>query len=185
MVRIAYWMCKRRFGKVPVPIGIMAHNQRVLAAVAGYEMAIEKASALPPRLKELAQIRAAMMIGCRFCIDIGASIASKNGLSEAELLGLIDHKHCAHFSDLDKRVLDYAEAMCGCPMVIPDELFRSLLADLGEPGMVELTAMIAWENHRARFNHAFGAKEEGYSEKSVCLLPARTETAHPVTAHAG
>jgi hypothetical protein len=31
---------------------------------------------------------------------------------------------------------------------------------------------IAWENFRARFNQAVGATEEGFSEGTVCLLPA-------------
>lgn len=172
-LRLVYWFTRRRLGKVPVPIGIMAHHRQILSATASYELWLERAHALDGRIKELAQIKAAMMIGCRFCVDIGASIASKNGVTEDELKDLIDHEKSTRFSDLDKRILDYTVAMCGCPMVVPDALFDSLLADLGREALVELTAAIAWENHRARFNHAFGAKEEGYSEKSYCLLPGK------------
>jgi len=40
--------------------------------------------------------------------------------------------------------------------------------------MLELSeATIAWENHRARFNHTFGAESEGYSEGAFCAIPAR------------
>ena len=39
--------------------------------------------------------------------------------------------------------------------------------------MVELTATIAWENYRARFDHAFGIEGEGFSEGAVCALPVR------------
>ncbi len=38
--------------------------------------------------------------------------------------------------------------------------------------MVELTSAIAWENYRARFDHAFGIEAEGFSEGAVCALPA-------------
>lgn len=170
-VRIVYWFARRRLGRVPKPVGIMAYNRSILAAAAGYEVMLERADSLDGRLKELAQIKAAMMIGCRFCIDIGAAIASKHGVTEDDLRGLLDPARCERFSELDRRVLAFAEAMCGCPMVIPDQLHRALLTELGPAAMVELTAAIAWENHRARFNHAFGAKEEGFSERSVCLLP--------------
>ncbi len=68
-------------------------------------------------------------------------------------------------------MLRYAETMSGCPMVMPEELFAAVLADLGREATVELTAAIAWENYRARFNHAVGAMEEGYSERSVCIMP--------------
>ena len=62
--------------------------------------------------------------------------------------------------------------MTGTPLVVPRALFEELRAALGVPALVELTAAIAWENYRARFNHAVGATEEGYSSQVVCLLPA-------------
>jgi hypothetical protein len=34
--------------------------------------------------------------------------------------------------------------------------------------MVEFTAATAWENYRARFNHALGIEAEGFSEGAVC-----------------
>jgi hypothetical protein len=37
--------------------------------------------------------------------------------------------------------------------------------------MVELTAAIAWENFRARFNHAMGLGAQGFSEGAYCALP--------------
>jgi hypothetical protein len=40
-----------------------------------------------------------------------------------------------------------------------------------EAQMVELTAAIAWENHRARFNHALGLGYQGFSEGSYCSCP--------------
>jgi len=39
--------------------------------------------------------------------------------------------------------------------------------------MVELTATLAWENYRARFDHAFGVEAEGFTKDSYCALPAR------------
>jgi hypothetical protein len=34
-------------------------------------------------------------------------------------------------------------------------------------------ATIAWENYRARFNHAFGAEPENFSEGGVCAMAVR------------
>jgi 3-methyladenine DNA glycosylase Tag len=78
---------------------------------------------------------------------------------------------------LDKLVLDYAEAMTLTPQEVPDELFARLHAELGEAGMVELTYLIAWENFRARANHAFGVEAAGFSEGAACAL------AHRATGH--
>jgi hypothetical protein len=59
------------------------------------------------------------------------------------------------------------------PVDVPDELFAALRTRLDEGALVELTASIAWENYRARFDHAFGLEAEGYSEGRYCPLPVR------------
>ena len=52
-----------------------------------------------------------------------------------------------------------------------DSLSLSLQAKFDEAQLVELTANIAWENYRARFNHAFGLEAEGFSEGAICAMP--------------
>jgi hypothetical protein len=69
--------------------------------------------------------------------------------------------------------------MTETPQIVPKPLFDRLRARLGEAALVELTAAIAWENFRARFNHAVGAKEEGFSESTLCLLPANRAIEEP------
>ena len=177
-VRLAYWFARRRFGRVPGPLAIYAHNRSTLSAVAGFELAFERGRAAPARLKELASVKVATLVGCRFCIDIGSSIARGHGVTEEELLDLPAYETSARLSPLDKKVLDLAVAMTECPVVVPDHLFQELLEALGKEALVELTSAIAWENYRARFNHALGLKEEGYAGSVVCLLPP-APAAHP------
>jgi len=170
-IRYAYWFSRRRFGRVPGSVERLAYDPSSLAAVAGFELAFERGHALSARLKELASVKVATLIGCRFCIDIGSSIAKKHGVSEEELLDLPGYRDSPRLSDLDKCVLDYAVAMSQTPVRIDDELFARLERDLGRKALVALTTAIAWENFRARFNHAVGLKEEGYDGRVVCLLP--------------
>ena len=80
------------------------------------------------------------------------------------------------FSPLEKLVLDYAVAMTRTPMEVSDELFSALQQHFGEAQLVELTAVIAWENYRSRFNHAFGIESQGFYEGVACPLP---EQSHP------
>ena len=65
--------------------------------------------------------------------------------------------------------------MTGTPASIPDRLLRELRGYFDEAQLVELTAAIAWENHRARFNHALGMGYGGFSEGSYCLLARDSE----------
>ena len=61
-----YRAVKRRLGRVPEPMRITAHQQGLLAALGGMEMAQEKMHTVEPVLKVLADIKAAMLIGCPF-----------------------------------------------------------------------------------------------------------------------
>jgi len=77
------------------------------------------------------------------------------------------------FSESEKLVLEYADAMTQTPVEVPDALFANLREKFTDIQMVELTATLAWENYRARFDHAFGVEAEGFTKGSYCALPAR------------
>ena len=65
--------------------------------------------------------------------------------------------------------------MTHTPVEVPDSLFTQLKAKFSEPQLVELTAAIAWENYRARFDHAFGIESQGFSQGAYCALPERPQ----------
>ena len=46
---------------------------------------------------------------------------------------------------------------------------------------VFLTSALAWENYRARFDHALGVEAEGFSDGAFCPLPVppKRAAAHP------
>ena len=50
------------------------------------------------------------------------------------------------------------------------ELFGSLREHFSDGQLVEVTAAIALENYRARFNHAFGMISQGFSEGYFCAI---------------
>ena len=66
--------------------------------------------------------------------------------------------------------------MTATPVELPDDLFSAMRRHFDERQLVELTAAIAWENYRARFDHAFGCEAEGFSAGAFCPLPARAES---------
>ena len=88
-------------------------------------------------------------------------------------MALADFESSAAFSDLERLVLRYAAAMTATPVEISDDLFAKLQRHFTDRQLVELTSAIAWENYRARFDHAFGIEAEGFSKGAFCPLPAR------------
>lgn len=93
-------------------------------------------------------------------------------MTERELQELDRFETSAAFGELERSVLRYAEAMTRTPVEVPDELFAGLRTHLDPRQMVELTSAIAWENYRARFDHAFGIEAQGFSAGDFCPLPA-------------
>ena len=83
------------------------------------------------------------------------------------------YRNSALFSETEKLVLEYADAMTQTPVEVPEALFAKLRQKFSDAQLVELTATLAWENYRARFDHAFGVEAEGYTKGSYCALPAR------------
>jgi alkylhydroperoxidase family enzyme len=87
---------------------------------------------------------------------------------------LPDYRGSELFSEEERLVLEYADGMTETPVEVPDALFRKLQEKFTDAQLVELTATLAWENYRARFDHAFGVAAEGFTKGSYCALPART-----------
>lgn len=92
-------------------------------------------------------------------------------MSEQQLLDLGRHRESDAFTDLEKLVLDYAIALTETPATVSDELFAELRKHLSEAQMVELTAVVAFENQLARFNRGFDVQAAGFSEGAFCPIP--------------
>lgn len=153
------------------PVEAYAHLPRLLLGYGMLEGATAKLDHVPARLKVLAELKAATMSTCEYCIDIGSQIARRSGLSDEQLLALPRYRESEHFDELEKLVLDYAVGMSSTPVEVSDELFERLRARFDDAQLVELTNVIALENMRGRFNLALGFGSAGFSEGMVCAVP--------------
>ena len=168
------------------PLEIYAHVPGLLKGYAGLEQATAKLDRLTKRVRALAELKAATVVACEYCIDMGSQIARQWGLTDEELLALPNYQASPLFSDVDKLVLDYATGMSRTPVNVPDELFASLRSHFDEKQLVELTHVIAIENLRGRFNLAFGIAAAGFSEGMTCAVPvSATSTAAATTSEPG
>lgn len=96
-----------------------------------------------------------------------------NGITAEQISNLQNYRSNMNFSDPERLVLEYADAMTQTPVEVSDALFARLREQFTDAQLVELTSAIAWENYRARFDHAFGIEGENFSEGALCALPAR------------
>jgi alkylhydroperoxidase family enzyme len=66
------------------------------------------------------------------------------------------------YSARERAALAYAEAMTVTGQKVSDELFARVRAQFSEPEIVELTAAVALENFRSKFNVALGIEAQGF-----------------------
>ena len=70
----------------------------------------------------------------------------------------------ALFSERERLALEYAEDMTITGRQVSDELFARVRATFEEAEIVELTAAIALENFRSKFNTALGIEAQGFCQ---------------------
>ncbi len=106
-------------------------------------------------------------------MDIGSAVGRAHAVTEEQLRDLQSYETSDAFTALEKLVLDYAVLMTRTPVELPDASFEKLSEHLDRAQLIELTAAIAWENFRARFNRALGIEAQGFSEGAYCAVPER------------
>jgi AhpD family alkylhydroperoxidase len=170
--RLTEWYSRRKWGTVADPAAAMGHNPRVLITNARFEVAVDKWHALDPTLRHLAEMAASVAIGCSWCIDFGYWIGTSKGTDPAKLRDVPRWRDSDVYTELERRVLEYAEAMTATPPAVTDEMVEPLRRELGDAALVELTMMVAVENQRSRFNSALGLTSQGFRDR--CEVPATT-----------
>ena len=85
---------------------------------------------------------------------------------EEKLLAVPQWRDSTRFSEAERLALEYAECVTITGRKVDDELFARLRRHFSEAQIVELTAAIALENFRSKFNPSLGIEAQGF-----CPLP--------------
>ena len=85
---------------------------------------------------------------------------------EARLAEVAAWRDSRLFSEPERLALEYAERMTITGQRVDDAFFARLRQHYSAAQIVELTAAIAFENFRSKFNPPLGIEAQGF-----CLLP--------------
>ncbi len=64
------------------------------------------------------------------------------------------------FNDTERLVIELADAMVTAPANISDDLYARLTRQFSEEQLMQLSAQIAFENYRARWNRVFDVESD-------------------------
>ena len=87
------------------------------------------------------------------------------GASDEKIQAVPGWRDSALFSPVERDALEYAEKMTITGEKVTDELHARLRGHFSEAQIVELTAAVALENFRSKFNPALGIEAQGF-----CML---------------
>jgi AhpD family alkylhydroperoxidase len=163
--RLIAWYSRRTYGDVLDNGLALLHHRPALWSLLAFERRVDKWHALDDGLKMLAVMTSSAAIGCSWCMDFGWYAAHGKGVSVDKLRDVPRWRDSDAFTSLERRVMEYAEAMTATPPTVTDELAAGLRAELGNEAFVELTLMVAIENERSRFNTALGLTSQGFKDR--------------------
>ena len=81
-------------------------------------------------------------------------MGSELGVSREKILALADYATSPLYDEAERAALEYADAITTTGREVSDEMFARLRNFYADDALVELTAIIAWENASSKFNRA-------------------------------
>ncbi len=170
-VRLFFWNQRRRYGQVLEPARLWGRTPKVFAALALLYGALDRRSSpIEPALRALVTVRVSQINWCTFCVDINSATVLKRGVGQAKLAALAQFESSALFSEREKAALAYAEAITYSDRQPAAEHFERLRRWFDDDAVIELTALVAFQNLSSKFNAALGVEPQGF-----CAAPPPTD----------
>jgi len=167
ILRPFFWNQKRKYGAILQPALLWARVPKLFATVAMLYGALDrKSSPLNSALRSLITVRVSQINWCHFCVDINSATLAKRSGSLEKVEKLAQWRESNLFSEKEKVVLEYTEAVTYSDQQVTDELIARIKRFFDEDGVVELTGLIAFQNMSSKFNSALDVPTQGF-----CKLP--------------
>lgn len=174
-VRLFFANQRRRYGQELEPARLWAHTPRVFAALSLLYGALDRQrSPIEPALRSLLTVRVSQINWCAFCVDINSATGLKRGISDAQLDALAEFETSPLFDARQKTALAYAEAMTRSDRGVDDALMERLKACFDDDAIIELTALIAFQNMSSKFNAALAVAPQGFCQRPPAVASSGT-----------
>jgi hypothetical protein len=146
LVKLAYAMTRRQFGKVLTPVKVVySRVPLAFGMFIGKISKLDKKLVLPLETQFLVREQVARINVCEFCMDIGRAFVIKASLNEAKFDALEDYRTSPLFSDAERALLDYVSELTRDRNVKP-ETFARLAKHYSERQICEIVWLAATEH---------------------------------------
>lgn len=164
-VRLFLLNQRRRYGRELEPARLWGRSPKVFAALSLLYGALDrKSSPIEPALRTLITVLVSRINWCAFCVDINSATGLKRGLGTEHLAALADFENSPLFDARRKAALAYASAVTRGDGPVDDALRQRLKQHFDDDAIIELTALIAFQNLSSKFNSALDVAPQGFCE---------------------
>ncbi len=170
-VRPLFTRLRRRYGQIPEPARLWGRMPKVFAALSLLGGALERrTSAIEPPLRDLVAARVAQVNRCAFSVDLHSHALHERGVPWEKIGAIGDWRSSEQFSNRERVVLDYAEAMTRTDAPVSADIVGAVKRHLDDEALIELTGLIAFQNMTTKFNNALDVPPQGF-----CSLATNSE----------
>jgi len=128
-------------------------SPRGFRAVFGVENYVQ--GVLDHTLLHLIKVRASMLNGCAFCLDMHTTDALKEGESNQRLFGLAAWRESPYYDDRERAALALTDAVTILERTgVPDDVWDAVIEHFGEEGAADVLLAIGTINLWTRLNVA-------------------------------
>ncbi len=166
---------RRRYGRELEPARLWARSPKVFAGLSVLYGALDrKSSPIEPTLRTLITILVSQINWCAFCVDINSATGIKRGLTEAHLAALPEFETSTLFDARTKAALAYATAITYTDRQVDADLMARLKSHFNDEAIIELTALVAFQNLSSKFNSALDVAAQGFCNVTPPTIWTRT-----------
>lgn len=144
-LKTAYFICRRMFGKVIMPMKVFYSRKPALLRVSLLCSKLEdRALSIPANLRLMIKSVISLKNQCTFCNDLALAMAVQKKIGLEKFQNLENYSASTEFSAAEKAALSYAISVSEHNGV-PDSLFSTVQMHFSEEQIVEITWLAAVE----------------------------------------
>lgn len=174
-VRLILRLQRKKYGRELEPALLWGRIPRAFLMLTLLYRSLDRGtSPLEPGLRALVQVRVSQINWCAFCVDLNSSAALERHATLEKLAALADYETSPLFTQSERAAITYAEAVTDPARRVDEALFAHLRQQFCDQEIVELTALIAFQNMSSKFNAALGVPAQGF-----CVMGAQNASSEP------
>ena len=129
-----------------------------------FKLISSKKSMIDASLRTLISVRISQINNCEFCVDMNSHLFFESKGETEKISQLKSWQANNIYSQREQVALEYAETVTITGRNVTPELQSKLIQQFKKEEIIELTAIIAYQNLSSKFNSALDIKPNGFCD---------------------